>query len=92
MASEESKELQAAQKTPKEKVVEVFREIITLSRPKDAKTDLNIFSASWQWCTTASLFNNKNIGGDILCLNFISGFAEVVACVVNSSPEPFRTS
>ena len=27
-------------------------------------------------------FNTKNIGGDIYVSNFISGFAEVVACVV----------
>jgi len=85
MATEESKELQAAQKTPKEKVVEVFREIITLFKtPEMRKRTLNIF---FSWCVVAMVyyglsFNTKNIGGDIYVSNFISGFAEVVACVV----------
>jgi len=72
-------------KTMKEKVVDVFSEMISLVKtPEMRKRTLNIF---FSWMVVAMVyyglsFNTKNIGGDIYVSNFISGFAEVVACVL----------
>merc|ERR1719477_263754 len=55
-----------------------------LKTPNMRKRTINIF---FSWLVVAMVyyglsFNTKNIGGDIYVSNFISGFAEVVACVV----------
>jgi len=68
-----------------EKFGEAFKEIGMLFKtPNMRKRTLNIF---FSWLVVAMVyyglsFNTKNIGGDIYVSNFISGFAEVVACVV----------
>jgi len=78
-------EVTAVEKTFKEKFFDVFTEIVQLFRtPEMRKRTINIF---FSWMVVAMVyyglsFNTKNIGGDIYVSNFISGFAEVVACVV----------
>jgi len=68
-----------------EKFSEAFKEIGMLFKtPQMRKRTINIF---FSWLVVAMVyyglsFNTKNIGGDIYVSNFISGFAEVVACVV----------
>jgi len=71
--------------TLSEKFGEAFKEIGMLFKtPNMRKRTINIF---FSWLVVAMVyyglsFNTKNIGGDIYVSNFISGFAEVVACVV----------
>ena len=68
-----------------EKFGEAFKEIGMLFKtPQMRKRTINIF---FSWLVVAMVyyglsFNTKNIGGDIYVSNFISGFAEVVACVL----------
>lgn len=73
------------EKTTGEKVREVFKEMeMLVATPQMRKRTINIF---FSWLVVAMVyyglsFNTKNIGGDIYVSNFISGFAEVVACVL----------
>merc|ERR1740137_323364 len=68
-----------------EKFGDAFKEIGMLFKtPQMRKRTINIF---FSWLVVAMVyyglsFNTKNIGGDIYVSNFISGFAEVVACVL----------
>jgi len=72
-------------KSTKEKVLDVFKEISLLFKtPEMRKRTINVY---FSWMVVAMVyyglsFNTKNIGGDIYVSNFISGFAEVVACVL----------
>jgi len=73
------------EKTMLEKLREGFKEMEMLVRtPQMRKRTINIF---FSWLVVAMVyyglsFNTKNIGGNFYVSNFISGFAEVVACVV----------
>jgi OCT family organic cation transporter-like MFS transporter 4/5 len=72
-------------KTLSEKVREAFKEMeMLVATPQMRKRTINIF---FSWLVVAMVyyglsFNTKNIGGDIYVSNFISGMAEVVACVL----------
>ena len=67
-----------------EKLYNFFREIILLvETPEMRKRTLNVF---YSWLVVAMVyyglsFNSKNIGGDMYVSMFISGMAEVLACL-----------
>ncbi len=71
--------------TTKEKVYEVFKELIILvETPEMRKRTLNIF---YSWLIVAMVyyglsFNSKHLGGNRYVNSFISGFVEVPAVVV----------
>lgn len=70
----------ADQLTTKEKVYEVFKELIILvETPEIRKRTLNVF---YSWLVVAMVyyglsFNSKNLGGNRYVNTFISGFMEV---------------
>jgi len=82
---EEVKTTVEVELTTKEKVREVFKEIIILvETPEMRKRTLNVF---YSWLVVAMVyyglsFNSKNLGGNIYVSSFISGFVEVPAVVV----------
>jgi len=84
-ATEEVETAEAIEISTTEKIKDAFSEIVTLfATPQMRKRTVVIF---FSWMVVAMVyyglsFNTKNIGGDIYVNNFISGFAEVVACVV----------
>eukprot|EP00095_Tigriopus_kingsejongensis_P005178 maker-scaffold237_size242172-snap-gene-1.35 protein:Tk05178 transcript:maker-scaffold237_size242172-snap-gene-1.35-mRNA-1 annotation:"sugar transporter" len=73
------------EKTTKEKLYEVFKELIILvETPEMRKRTLNIF---YSWLVVAMVyyglsFNSKNLGGNRYVSVFVSGFVEVPAVVV----------
>lgn len=73
------------EKTTKEKMYEVFKELIILvETPEMRKRTLNVF---YSWLVVAMVyyglsFNTKNLGGNRYVSVFISGFVEVPAVVV----------
>ena len=74
---EEVKTTVEVELTTKEKVREVFKEIIILvETPEMRKRTLNVF---YSWLVVAMVyyglsFNSKNLGGNIYVSSFISGF------------------
>lgn len=82
---EEEKKTEEVELTTKEKVREVFKELIILvETPEMRKRTLNIF---YSWLIVAMVyyglsFNSKNLGGNRYISSFISGFVEVPAVVV----------
>jgi MFS family permease len=77
---EEEKTTEVTDKTTKEKVIDVFRELIILvETPEMRKRTLNIF---YSWLVVAMVyyglsFNTKNLGGNRYVSSFVSGFVEV---------------
>jgi len=75
---------EAVEKTTGEKFREAFSEMeMLVATPQMRKRTINIF---YSWLVVAMVyyglsFNTKNMGADIYVSNFISGFAEIVACV-----------
>jgi len=73
------------EKTKLDKVHEAFKEMeMLVATPQMRKRTLLIF---FSWLVVAMVyyglsFNTKNIGGDIYVSNFISGMAEIIACVL----------
>ena len=84
--AEEAKEASDEEKTTKEKVYEVFKELILLvETPEMRKRTLNIF---YSWLVVAMVyyglsFNSKNLGGNRYVNTFISGFVEVTSTLGN---------
>merc|ERR1719510_2873252 len=82
---EEEKQTEVVHKTTKQKLYEVFKELIILvETPEMRKRTLNVF---YSWLVVAMVyyglsFNSKNLGGNIYVSSFISGFVEVPAVVV----------
>ena len=78
---EEEKQTEVVHKTTKQKLYEVFKELIILvETPEMRKRTLNIF---YSWLIVAMVyyglsFNSKNLGGDRYINGFISGFVEVI--------------
>ena len=78
---EEEKQTEVVHKTTKQKLYEVFKELIILvETPEMRKRTLNIF---YSWLIVAMVyyglsFNSKNLGGDRYVNGFISGFVEVI--------------
>ena len=70
----------SAEKTRKEKLYEIFKELIVLvETPEMRKRTLAVF---YSWLVVAMVyyglsFNSKNLGGDRYVNTFISGFVEV---------------
>merc|ERR1719220_1896472 len=81
---EDEKQSVEVHKTTKQKLYEVFKELIILvETPEMRKRTLNIF---YSWLIVAMVyyglsFNSKNLGGDRYVNSFISGFVEVPAVV-----------
>ena len=77
---EDEKQSVEVHKTTKQKLYEVFKELIILvETPEMRKRTLNIF---YSWLIVAMVyyglsFNSKNLGGDRYVNGFISGFVEV---------------
>ena len=71
---------ESAEKTKKEMLYEVFKELIVLVKtPEMRKRTLAVF---YSWLVVAMVyyglsFNSKNLGGDRYVNTFISGFVEV---------------
>lgn len=69
------------EKTTKEKLYEVFKELIILvETPEMRKRTLNIF---YSWLVVAMVyyglsFNSKNLGANRYVSVFVSGFVEVI--------------
>merc|ERR1712001_415671 len=82
---EDEKQSVEVHKTTKQKLYEVFKELIILvETPEMRKRTLNIF---YSWLIVAMVyyglsFNSKHLGGDRYVNSFISGFVEVPAVVV----------
>jgi len=82
---EEATEQIEVEKTEMDGVHEAFKEMeMLVATPQMRKRTVLIF---FSWLVVAMVyyglsFNTKNIGGDIYVSNFISGMAEVVACVL----------
>jgi OCT family organic cation transporter-like MFS transporter 4/5 len=82
---EDEKQAEVVHKTTKQKLYEVFKELIILvETPEMRKRTLNIF---YSWLIVAMVyyglsFNSKNLGGDRYVNGFISGFVEVPAVVI----------
>merc|ERR1711878_87233 len=82
---EDEKQSVEVHKTTKQKLYEVFKELIILiETPEMRKRTLNIF---YSWLIVAMVyyglsFNSKNLGGDRYVNGFISGFVEVPAVVI----------
>jgi len=83
LATKDSTE--ATTQTAGEKCREAFTEVeMLVATPQMRKRTIVVY---FSWLVVAMVyyglsFNTKNIGADIYVSNFISGFAEVVACVV----------
>ena len=79
-AQEEEVAQETEEKTTKEKVYEVFKELIILvETPEMRKRTLNVF---YSWLVVAMVyyglsFNTKNLGGNRYVSVFVSGFVEV---------------
>ncbi len=87
--TQEEEEVKAAdpgERTLKEKVYEVFKELIILvETPEIRKRTVNIF---WSWLVVAMVyyglsFNSKNLGGNRYVNTFASGFVEVNNYIVH---------
>jgi len=82
--SNDKGESKAENKSVADKVKHAFDELaILFATPQLRKRTLNIF---FSWMVVAMVyyglsFNSKNIGGDIYLSMFISGMAEVIACL-----------
>jgi len=82
---EEKAATEVVELTTKQKLYEVFKELIILvETPEMRKRTLNIF---YSWLIVAMVyyglsFNSKHLGGDRYVNSFISGFVEVPAVVV----------
>jgi OCT family organic cation transporter-like MFS transporter 4/5 len=81
----ETKTCEVSRPSAGEKFREAFAEMeMLVATPNMRKRTINVY---FSWLVVAMVyyglsFNTKNIGADIYVSNFISGFAEVVACVV----------
>merc|ERR1712038_209012 len=81
---EDEKQSVEVHKTTSEKLKAAFEEVaILFATPNLRKRTLNIF---YSWLVVAMVyyglsFNSKNIGGDMYVSMFISGMAEVIACL-----------